>query len=318
MILFNKKEINLPGRTSTHTHFVATRMQLNNSSKAYPISEAGLCLTQGTDLARLCVFIYSFLALRNFSHFLFISAEKKTWANKQWENKSWKGQRGKKPPHYGSKTIYYLSSSPSFLSQNAAALIPILVSPTTLYPSTTPAPWTYNLISPCLFYSFVAPTSITSPTLLLLSSLLFCPWSIISEPFSVLVLFHSPLLPWASMTFKNLEGRSSINRVTGGNEGKQEQGRAARLAPKGSWGQTRGHLVKWSTPGEVIAQDISPQKQSSHFPWGDPRSRAGSKKRGTGVQTACHSMTFQSCRKHWNHEITTANSYLPFSAVPLS
>lgn len=207
MVWFNKKKINLPDRTSTPYSVCGNK----NAARHTPSVGWDVSHTRHRNLARLCGFIYSFLALRNFFHFLIISAEKKTWANKQWENKSWKGQRGKKSPHYGSKTMYYLSSSPSFLSQDAAALIPILVSLTTLYPST------YNHISPCLFYSLVVPTSITSPTLLLLFSLLFWPWSIIPEPFIVLALFHSPLLPWAPMTFKNLEGRSSINSVTSGN-----------------------------------------------------------------------------------------------------
>lgn len=92
-------------------------------------------------------------------------------------------------------------------------------------PSTIPGPWTYHRISPCLSNSFVVPTSSTSPTFLLLSSLLFWPVSTIPEPFSVLVLFHSLLLPCVSMTFKNLEGRSTINSITSGNEGKQKQGR---------------------------------------------------------------------------------------------
>lgn len=93
-VWFNRKKINLPDRTCTPYSVCGNKNAADQQQQGISHQwDWAVSQTRHRDLARLCGFIYSFLALRNHSHFLFISLEKKTWANKQWE-RSWKGQRG--------------------------------------------------------------------------------------------------------------------------------------------------------------------------------------------------------------------------------
>lgn len=111
MILFNKKEINLPGRTSTHTHFVATRMQLNNSSKAYPISEAGLCLTQGTEIWLGFVYSYTPSLLLGTSPISYsFQQRKKPEQTSNEKTRAGKDREGKKP-HTMAARPYIISAA---------------------------------------------------------------------------------------------------------------------------------------------------------------------------------------------------------------
>lgn len=200
---------------------MATRTQLNHSIEAYQISELG-CISDRTQRCGWALgFIYSFLALRNFSNSLFILAKKKN-LGKQAKRKEELERTQRKKTHYSRKTAYHLSSSLSFLSQDAAALIPILVSLTTLYPQQPQ----------CL-----EPTIVSVPVF---SIVLWYPHSSLHQPFYYYLpssfdlgaLFQRPFQFRCCFILFYCPGYQRLLRtwreeavLTSGNEGKQEQGR---------------------------------------------------------------------------------------------
>jgi len=216
--------VNLPDRTSTAYSVCGNKNAVVPQRQACPTAEAQLGFRQ--DMAGLCRSVYSFTpSLLSGTLPLPIPFSRGKKLGKQAMRKEELGRTEGKKKHYGSKTTHHLSSYPSsFLSQDAACFIPTLVPLPALWPpqpqSLEPTVVSIPVFSTASWYPL---PSFHFINLLLLPSLLCSPGGIPAEPFSALEPFQSFLLPWESMTFKHLEGGSSVNSITSGNGGKLEK-----------------------------------------------------------------------------------------------
>lgn len=126
-----EKEINLPDRTSTPYSVCGNKNAVEPQCQGMPPGKAGLLFRQDTEVWLGFVDLFTHLlppCSQGLSHSLFLSAEGKKLGTQELRKEEL-GRTEEKKSSTAAKTTYHLSSFPSsFLIQDAASLIPILVS----------------------------------------------------------------------------------------------------------------------------------------------------------------------------------------------